>query len=69
MILGVGALLAGFVCPTLFAKMKVGDVVNFRSLFLIPMSIALIGATLLALFFRPPAKVQPTAGGGAAPAH
>ena len=69
MILGVGALLAGFVCPPLFAKMKVGNVVDFRSLFLIPMSIALIGATLLALFFRPPAKVRPAAGGGAAPAH
>ena len=69
MILGVGALIAGFVCPTLFAKMKVGEMINFRSLFIVPMCVALFGAMLLALFFRPPAKAQTLVGSEAGPAH
>ena len=68
MILGAGALLAGFVCPQLFSEMTVDGVVNFRKLFLIPMSLALVGATLLAIFFNPPAIAAKTEG-GAPPAH
>jgi nucleoside transporter len=58
MILGAGALIAGFFCPPLFAKMKIGEVIDFRSLFIIPMGVALFGAMLLSLFFRPPIKDQ-----------
>lgn len=62
MILGVGSLAAGFVCPPLFKHFTTGSVTNFRSLFLVPCVIALGAAIVLALFFRPPRKSEDPAG-------
>jgi MFS family permease len=57
MILGVGALLANAICPTLRQHVYVDNgVVDYRGLFWIPLSLSLIGAALLLLFFWPPAK-------------
>ncbi|HZE97568.1 MAG TPA: MFS transporter [Planctomycetota bacterium] len=57
MILGVGALVAFSVCPTVFEHFTKGGKTDFRSLFLIPCSIAACAAVVLALFFKPP-KVE-----------
>ena len=60
MILGAGALAAYSACPFLMQKFTTHDgVTNFRGLFLLPLSAAILAALLLALFFRPPAKTQP----------
>jgi len=60
MILGIGALVANSVCPYLMQNVFThGGVTDFRSLFLVPMTGALIGAVVLALFFRPPARKAP----------
>jgi hypothetical protein len=58
MILGVGALVANFVCPALFESetFSKNGVVDFRSLFLVPLTVALVAAVALALFFRPPSR-------------
>lgn len=70
MILGVGALVANSVCPWLLQSVYTKNgVVDFHGLFLVPMGAALAATVVLALFFRPPAKTQPAAGGVAAPAH
>lgn len=64
MILGVGALLANSICPYLINVVyKQGDVVDFRSLFMIPCYFALGAVWLLAIFFRPPAKAAPQGAG------
>ena len=70
MILGIGSLVAGSICPTLFANFtKVAadgkSVTDFRSLFLVPCLIALIAAVVLALFFRPPKKEEAATAGSA----
>jgi nucleoside transporter len=57
MILGIGSLVANFLCPPLFDNVftdKVTGVVNWRGLFVMPCLIALGAAIVLALFFRPP---------------
>ena len=58
--LGVGALLANWICPylmqTVFTHNKV---TNFHSLFMVPLAAATVAAVMLALFFRPPPKPQP----------
>jgi MFS family permease len=60
MILGIGALAANFICPVLYARYTdAAGVVNFRSLFLIPCVIGIIGAFALAVLFRPPAQPTP----------
>jgi MFS family permease len=59
MILGLGALLANAICPYLRQHVFVRDgVVEYRSLFWIPLGLALIGAVLLVLFFWPPRKEE-----------
>jgi nucleoside transporter len=60
MILGVGALLAGFACPPLFDAFTVDGKTNFQELFLIPCFSAIAAAVALALFFHPPKNVKPT---------
>ena len=70
MILGVGALVANSICPSLInVTFKTAGVVDFKGLFLVPCYIAIGAAVALALFFHPPAKGQPAAGGGTGPAH
>jgi len=55
MILGMGALTANSICPYLMQKVFTqGGITNFRSLFLVPMAVALAAAIFLALAFRPP---------------
>ena len=67
MILGIGVLAANSICPYLMQSVfKHGDVVDFRSLFLVPLGGALVAAIALALFFRPPAKQEPARAAAAA---
>ena len=61
MILGIGALLANFICPPLFSRYTTDGVVNFHGLFLIPCGVAVLAAVLLLLFFHPPTKKVPPA--------
>jgi nucleoside transporter len=63
MILGIGALTAGFLCPSLMARFTINNVPDYRSLFLVPCGIALVAAVVLALFFRPPKKSEAVEGG------
>lgn len=70
MILGIGALVANSVCPTLMQKtFAVNGVTDFKGLFLVPCGASLAAAVALALFFHPPKKTQPSVSGAAAPAH
>lgn len=69
MIFGFGNLAANFVCPWLKqAVFTVGDVTNYRSLFLVPTGVSIVAALALALFFHPPKTPAPDAA-GPAPAH
>jgi nucleoside transporter len=61
MILGIGALLANFMCPPLFEQYTSETATDFRGLFLIPCGVALLAAVLLFLFFQPPKKPVPPA--------
>ncbi len=55
MILGFGPLVANAIGPVLIQEtFMTGEVVDFRSLFLLPCGAALVGAVLLGLLFRPP---------------
>ena len=65
MILGIGALIANFACPSLFDQYTTGGVVNFRGLFLIPCGAAIVAAVLLFLLFHPPAKAASDGDSGA----
>jgi MFS family permease len=66
-ILGLGALVAMFVCPTLGQRVFVHDgVTNWQGLFLVPAAAGAVGVLLLAFFFHPPAV---KAGGPAATPH
>ena len=59
MILGVGALVANSICPTLSQDIFTSNgVTNFQGLFLVPCAIATIAAIALALFFHPPQSSQ-----------
>ncbi|HXJ59162.1 MAG TPA: nucleoside permease [Verrucomicrobiae bacterium] len=70
MILGGGALLANSICPWLMQRVyTVNGVTDFRGLFLVPCLSALVATVTLALFFRPPVKVQAAADARPAPAH
>jgi nucleoside transporter len=70
MILGIGALVANSICPTLIQKVyTVNGVTDFKGLFLVPLVCAAVAAVSLILFFHPPKKAVPTVGGGTAPAH
>jgi predicted MFS family arabinose efflux permease len=69
-ILGVGALVANYICPRLIQEtFKVGDKTDFKSLFLVPLVASVAAAVALAAFFHPPKQVAANAGGGSAPAH
>ncbi|MGE0609475.1 MAG: MFS transporter [Pirellulales bacterium] len=67
MILGLGGLVANFVCPWLFDDVfKIGDLIAagekgmvFQKLFLVPAGLAVLAAALLVVAFYPPKK--PTA--------
>jgi MFS family permease len=59
MILGIGALLAGAICPYLFEKVyTVNGKTDFAGLFSVPMYLALLAAAMLLLMFWPPRKAQ-----------
>lgn len=54
-ILGIGALLANFICPWLIQSVyTTNGVTDFRGLFMVPLAAASLAAVGLALFFRPP---------------
>jgi MFS family permease len=54
-ILGIGALLANFICPWLIQSVYTVDgVTDFRGLFMVPLAAASIAAIALAVLFRPP---------------
>lgn len=69
LILGVGAVAASFLFPSLMGRMTLPSPdggppqVDYQSLFLVPTGMALVAVVLLALFFRPPEKrpVHPVA--------
>jgi MFS family permease len=55
MILGVGVLVANSICPKLAQVTFLRNgATDFHHLFLVPLTVALISAAALALFFRPP---------------
>ncbi len=56
-ILGIGALLANFICPWLMQSVyTTGGVTDFKGLFMVPLAAASIAAIARALFSRPPAS-------------
>lgn len=69
LVLGLGDLAAKWIFIPLQAHYTVDGVVDYRSLFLIPTGMALLGAVILAVAFYPPKEVGGSQGGGAAPAH
>ncbi|OGD23870.1 MAG: nucleoside:proton symporter [Candidatus Aminicenantes bacterium RBG_13_64_14] len=59
MILGIGVLAANSLCPWLIQSVfTVNGVTDFRSMFLLPCLTALGAAIVLAVAFRPPARVE-----------
>ncbi|MCR5881080.1 MFS transporter [Phenylobacterium sp. J367] len=65
LILGVGSVVASFLFPALMGELSrpvthadgtLTQLVDYRTLFLIPTGMALVAVILLALFFRPPEK-------------
>src|SRR5688572_6005903 len=68
LILGAGDLAAKWLFIPLQAKYTVNNVVDYKSLFLVPTGLALLGAIILAIAFRPPKDVG-VGGSGPAPAH
>ncbi len=59
MILGLGPLVANVIGPQLIGQtFKTATGVDFRSLFLVPLSAAVFAAIVLALFFHPPQKKE-----------
>ncbi len=64
MILGMGVLVANSICPKLAQEtFWRNGVTDFHHLFLLPLTVALISAAALALFFRPPPRRESTSGG------
>jgi hypothetical protein len=59
MILGLGVITANTLCPWMMNHYRVGEVVDFRSLFLIAAGVSLAATVSLALFFHPPAIKTP----------
>ena len=58
LILGIGMVVASFLFPALIGRLSAPDamgaiVVDYRSLFMVPIALSTLGALLLALFFRP----------------
>ena len=54
LILGVGQVAASFLFPMMVATLTHDGVTDYRTLFLIPTGMALLGVILMALFFKPP---------------
>lgn len=73
LILGVGMVVASFLFPWLMTSLTVdtaaGPATDFRTLFLIPSGLALLGALLLAFAFHPPAARPVARQGDPAPGH
>lgn len=64
LILGVGMVVASFVFPLLVESMTTDQGVDYRTLFLVPAGLAMLGALLLAVLFKPTAtRPGPTAAG------
>lgn len=68
LILGIGDLAAKWIFLPLQANLTVNNVVDYKSLFLVPTGMALVAAIMLALFFRPPPQ-EATVSGAAGPTH
>jgi hypothetical protein len=66
LILGIGDLAAKWLFIPLQAHLTTGNVVDYRSLFLVPTGMALAAAVLLALFFRPPPQIDSSTAAGPA---
>lgn len=67
MILGLGFAAANFICPWLQQQKFTHDgLIDFKSLFLVPLIASSLAAVALALFFRPPPKSQPAPAAAAA---
>jgi MFS family permease len=59
MILGIGVLVANSVCPWLSQQKFIQNgATDFHHLFLVPLTIALVSAAALALFFWPPPRKE-----------
>jgi MFS family permease len=59
MILGIGVLVANSICPRLAQETFLRNgVTDFHHLFLVPLTIALVSAAALALFFWPPPQKE-----------
>lgn len=54
LILGVGPFVANFLCGRMKEAYKVGDVVDYRTVFQFSMGAALVASVLLLVFFHPP---------------
>ncbi|QDT57363.1 Putative nucleoside transporter YegT [Caulifigura coniformis] len=69
LILGVGAVIASFLFPYLRDEVFTKDgVIDYKSLFLVPTGLAILGIVLLAVLFNPP-KEEARIEGTSAPAH
>lgn len=62
LILGLGDLAAKWIFIPLQGRLTTHGEVAYRSLFLVPMGMAVGAAVLLALFFRPPPELRPSGG-------
>jgi MFS family permease len=63
MILGLGPLVANVIGPKLMGEtFKTAAGVDFRSLFFVPLGMAIVAAVLLAVAFHPPAKKSDSVG-------
>jgi len=69
LILGAGPFVAGVIWPQLEGRFKIGDVVDYQKLFLIPTGMAVVAALLLLALFNPPEKAEAKLEAAPAPAH
>jgi MFS family permease len=58
LILGIGDLVAKWIFVPLQGHYTTEGVTNYQAVFLVPMAMALFGAVLMAVFFRPPKDLQ-----------
>lgn len=62
-ILGLGCLLANTICPWLMQTVfTYNGATDFRGLFMVPLTVALIATLALALFFKPPLQAESVPG-------
>ena len=67
LILGLGMVVASKVFPELIIRYTTESGVDYRSLFLVPTGLALLGILMLALFFKPPTRGPEDVGPSSAP--